>query len=473
MKRRTVLAAVGAGLVGAGALALHPRDRGAPHASYFASLSAALRAAGIATPTMIIDRDRLAANAARVVHNIGARMQLRLVAKSLPCLPLLDELAATMKTQRLMVFNLPYLQLLAAQRPALDLLLGKPMPVAAAAAFYEHHDNPAFAPARQLQWLVDSPQRLAQYRDLARQRKLPLRINLEIDVGLHRGGVASAAMLQEMLALFQSEPLLQWSGMMGYDAHLAKLPDLPGVRLAAFRTCQRRLPRLRGPGQRRPVPRPAGAQCGRLAHLPPARRQPHPERTGARLGPRQTIGLRPRFYLDDLAPSRLHRHPRAGRPNPTSRCRPASNGWAAPPVPGTSTSSAFSSSMAATGWPTRCRLPVSRPAACMATRRTSKPCSVPVPSNCRWTTLFSCGRARAKRCSSNSATSSSSRSGRITQRWPVLLNHAIGVYRHEGKKCKFNDGVSGYSFSPPARWRRRLQDRKRRRDCGSVPTRPP
>ncbi|UUZ55394.1 alanine racemase [Massilia sp. H-1] len=183
---------------------------------------------------MIIDRDRLAANAARVVHNIGARMQLRLVAKSLPCLPLLDELAATMKTQRLMVFNLPYLQLLAAQRPALDLLLGKPMPVAAAAAFYEHHDNPAFAPARQLQWLVDSPQRLAQYRDLARQRKLPLRINLEIDVGLHRGGVASAAMLQEMLALFQSEPLLQWSGMMGYDAHLAKLPDLPGVRSRAF-----------------------------------------------------------------------------------------------------------------------------------------------------------------------------------------------------------------------------------------------
>lgn len=234
MKRRTVLAAVGAGLVGAGALALHPRDRGAPHAPYFARLSAALREGGIATPTMIIDRDRLAANAARVIHNIGARMQLRLVAKSLPCLPLLDELAATMKTQRLMVFNLPYLQLLAAQRPALDLLLGKPMPVAAAAAFYDQHDNPAFAPARQLQWLVDSPQRLAQYRDLARQRKLPLRINLEIDVGLHRGGVASAAMLQEMLALFQSEPLLQWSGMMGYDAHVAKLPDLPGVRAGAF-----------------------------------------------------------------------------------------------------------------------------------------------------------------------------------------------------------------------------------------------
>jgi D-serine deaminase-like pyridoxal phosphate-dependent protein len=234
MKRRAVLAAVGAGLVGAGALALHPRERGAPHAPYFARLALALREAGISTPSMIIDRDRLAANAAQVVRNIGARMQLRLVAKSLPCLSLLDTLSAAMATQRMMVFNLPYLQLLAAQRPAFDLLLGKPMPAAAAAAFYEHHTNTAFAPARQLQWLIDSPQRLAQYRDLARHRQLPMRINLEIDVGLHRGGVASTAMLQEMLALFKSEPLLQWSGMMGYDAHIAKLPDLPGVRAGAL-----------------------------------------------------------------------------------------------------------------------------------------------------------------------------------------------------------------------------------------------
>jgi D-serine deaminase-like pyridoxal phosphate-dependent protein len=37
-----------------------------------------------------------------------------------------------------------------------------------------------------------------------------------------------------MLAIFKSEPRLQWSGMMGYDAHIAKVPDLPGVRSGAL-----------------------------------------------------------------------------------------------------------------------------------------------------------------------------------------------------------------------------------------------
>lgn len=234
MNRRAALSAFGAGVLGAGALALRPRDEGAPHAAYFARLATALRAAGIATPTMVIDRDRLLANAAQVIRNIGDSMQLRLVAKSLPCLPLLDQLSATMATQRLMVFNLAYLQTLAEQRPRLDLLLGKPLPVAAAAEFYNSFKGGAFDPARQLQWLVDSPQRLAQYRDLARQRQLQMRVNVEIDVGLHRGGVASAQALQQMLDIVKSEPRLQWSGMMGYDAHLTKLPDLPGVRADAL-----------------------------------------------------------------------------------------------------------------------------------------------------------------------------------------------------------------------------------------------
>jgi D-serine deaminase-like pyridoxal phosphate-dependent protein len=237
LKRRTILTAIGAGV--AGALVLHPRQRGAPHTAYFAQVSKALRAAGIATPTMVLDRDRLLANAGQVMRNIGARMQLRLVAKSLPCLPLLDELTSTMQTRRLMVFNLPYLQQLAAQRPGLDLLLGKPLPVAAAAAFYDTFNSGAFDPARQLQWLVDSPERLAQYRDLAHQRQLQLRINIEIDVGLHRGGVDSTQALQQMLAILTSEPRLQWAGMMGYDAHLAKLPDLPGVRAGALADAKR------------------------------------------------------------------------------------------------------------------------------------------------------------------------------------------------------------------------------------------
>ncbi|XLZ69043.1 alanine racemase [Massilia sp. SR12] len=219
-----MITAIGAGLVGATALALRPRDKGAPHAEYFARASQALRTAGIATPTMVIDKDRLLANARQVMSNVNGRLPLRLVAKSLPCLPMLDLLMQTMQTRRLMVFNLPYLQQLAAQRGDVDLLLGKPLPVAAAAEFYRSFRGGQFQPGQQLQWLVDSPQRLAQYRDLARAQQLDMRMSLEIDVGLHRGGVDSAQMLQEMLTILKAEPRLHWSGMMGYDAHVSKLP---------------------------------------------------------------------------------------------------------------------------------------------------------------------------------------------------------------------------------------------------------
>lgn len=224
LKRRTVITAIGVGLVGAAALAVRPRDKGAPHADYFARASQALRAAGIATPTMVIDKDRLLANARQVMRNVDGRLPLRLVAKSLPCLPLLDLLMQTMQTRRQMVFNLPYLQQLAEQRGDVDLLLGKPLPVAAAAEFYRSFKGGQFDPSRQLQWLADTPQRLAQYRDLARAQQLDMRVSLEIDVGLHRGGVDSVAMLQEMLAILKEEPRLHWAGMMGYDAHVPKLP---------------------------------------------------------------------------------------------------------------------------------------------------------------------------------------------------------------------------------------------------------
>jgi D-serine deaminase-like pyridoxal phosphate-dependent protein len=134
-----------------------------------------------------------------------------------------------------MVFNLPYLQLLAAQQPRSDVLLGKPLPVAAAARFIGAPPESGFDASRQLQWLVDTPQRLAQYRELARGQQRPMRINIEIDVGLHRGGVPDTATLQAMVELLKSEPLLQWSGFMGYDAHTQKLPDIGGLRERAHR----------------------------------------------------------------------------------------------------------------------------------------------------------------------------------------------------------------------------------------------
>jgi D-serine deaminase-like pyridoxal phosphate-dependent protein len=233
-KRRIVLSAAGLAVIG-GAIALRPRDRGQPHDAYFQSLSTALAQVGIATPAMVIDAERLRVNAENVVRNIGGRMQLRLVAKSLPSLPLLDELMRLTQTRRLMVFNLPYLLTLAEQRSDTDLLLGKPMPALAAKAFYDRFKRGAFDPSQHLQWLIDTPARMTEYRELARSMKQKMRVNIELDVGLHRGGVASLQALAQMLDLVAGEPLLEFSGLMGYDPHLVKIPDLPGVRAAAER----------------------------------------------------------------------------------------------------------------------------------------------------------------------------------------------------------------------------------------------
>ncbi len=223
MKRRTLLLST-AGMAAFTGFALRPGERGAPHLSYFQDLSKLLRQHASGTPALIIDRQQMLKNAAIVQGHIVNKIAVRLVSKSLSCLPLLDVLMQTMQTRRLMVFNLPQLLQLASERPDTDLLLGKPLPVAAAAQFYRQFKSARFAPHQQLQWLIDTPQRLQQYRNLARGQGLRLRVNLEIDVGLHRGGIADLASLHAILDILKNEPALVWSGMMGYDAHVGKLP---------------------------------------------------------------------------------------------------------------------------------------------------------------------------------------------------------------------------------------------------------
>lgn len=235
LTRRRVVAAGALAATGAVLLAARPADRGAPHTGDFAAMAQALKAAGLALqPTLVVDRTRLRANAAKVrAHVQGRPLALRLVNKSLPCLGLLDEVGAATGSTRQMVFSLPYLALIAQERPHTDVLLGKPLPAAAAAAFLAAPPASGFDPARQLQWLVDTPRRLAQYREIARGRGQPMRINIEIDVGLHRGGVADAETLRAMLQMVHQEPLLRFAGFMGYDAHTQKIPDIAGARARA------------------------------------------------------------------------------------------------------------------------------------------------------------------------------------------------------------------------------------------------
>lgn len=231
MKRRSFL--LGAAGLAVGAWWLRPEDRGrGGHDAYFSRLSEALAHEGLARPTMIVDLDRLDANIDATRRAMEPRA-FRVVAKSIPAAGLLEYVMRRGQTKRLMVFHQPFLNAVAASQPGADLLLGKPMPAAAANRFYEHLKPGAFDPTRQLQWLIDSPDRLRQYREIAQARETELVLNVEIDVGLRRGGLREPAELVAMLRAIDDDPRLRFGGLMGYDAHAA-LPETLDLRGREF-----------------------------------------------------------------------------------------------------------------------------------------------------------------------------------------------------------------------------------------------
>ena len=240
MNRRHFLFAAACSAAGFALWASRPASRGeGGHPSYFAQLERSLRDHGLARPTMLVDLDRFDRNVDTVAHEIGAR-GLRVVAKSLPSPRLLRHAMQRAGTARLMSFHQPFLNQIARELPGADILLGKPMPVVAADRFYRALEPGPFDPARQLQWLIDTPDRLRQYRELAQGRDLRLRINVEIDVGLHRGGLSGPDELARLLTVVDADPRIELAGLMGYDAHVAKLAALPGEQAREFgRVCQR------------------------------------------------------------------------------------------------------------------------------------------------------------------------------------------------------------------------------------------
>ena len=223
MKRRTLILGSVAGALGLGAV-LRPRDRGQDHSDYFRQLSAALDAVGQSKPTLVVDRQLLDANLETLLSHINGRFDYRIVVKSLPSVPLLELVMQASGSNRLMLFHQPFINKVAERFPQADILLGKPMPVAAAHNFYRQFSGGAFKPQRQLHWLVDTAKRVAQYDELARQINQPVQVCIEIDVGLHRGGVSSDEQLIGMLELIQQSPQLEFCGLMGYEPHIVKMP---------------------------------------------------------------------------------------------------------------------------------------------------------------------------------------------------------------------------------------------------------
>ncbi|HNN30183.1 MAG TPA: alanine racemase, partial [Agitococcus sp.] len=232
LSRRQLMMATGLGAVATG-IALKPSDQGAPHNAYFLAVSQALAKAGLAQPTLIIDQQALDHNIQQVKQATAVhKLPVRLVVKSLPSLDLLNYLSQQLNSQRFMVFNLPMLTTVTQAYPQGDFLLGKPLAALAVQEWLRVESNRAALP--HIQWLIDSPQRLTEYGEVAKQFNVQLRVSLEIDVGLHRGGFVDVGELKQVVQTIKSNPQLQLAGLMGYEAHVGKLPTILNMQQKAW-----------------------------------------------------------------------------------------------------------------------------------------------------------------------------------------------------------------------------------------------
>ena len=246
ISRSRILITIGVALLVIVAL-LRPSDHGAPHAPYFAALNKELKANGPGRPVIIVDLDRLDGNLSILKSVIRPPLAYRIVVKSLPSIKLVRYIMEKTGTKKLMVFHGPDVGLLAdAFGGDIDILLGKPMPVNAVREFYRGFaGRSGFNPAAQVQWLADTPDRVKQYLALAKEKHISMKISVEIDVGLHRGGVTNNADLDRMLAAIESSGgALAFSGFMGYDVHAGSAPAVfsgkeKAIRAAFDKTMER------------------------------------------------------------------------------------------------------------------------------------------------------------------------------------------------------------------------------------------
>jgi D-serine deaminase-like pyridoxal phosphate-dependent protein len=220
-----------------------PRDLGGPVDPYFASLDAALKAVHAGSPRVVIDLDRLDHNIDSIVAGLPNAGYYRIVEKSLPSPALIRHIADRAGSHKLLVLHVPYLpSLLTELGSGWDVLIGKTVPIEAiTAALDELPVDEAARAAHEVRWLTSSVAGVEALRDVARDRELPLRLAVELDVGLHRGGVRTADELRAVLAAIGAAPdQLAFAGYLGYDGHVPHAPALGRSRRSASLVAHRK-----------------------------------------------------------------------------------------------------------------------------------------------------------------------------------------------------------------------------------------
>lgn len=224
-QRKLGIALLFAGLWGIAAL--KPTESLSRPDAYFDSLQAALKSRKLDHPVAIIDLDRVDANLGEIRRVLGQDYKLRATAKSLPSYELLEYVLSATSSRRVMEFHGPFLRPLCERLSVsapLDVLLGKPLPESELVSFL------AQAPTLKqvtVHWLIDTPERLAAYAEVAEKNGVQLSIVFEIDVGLHRGGIREPEELLSLVKKALEDPShLRVSGVLGYEGHVPHAPPL-------------------------------------------------------------------------------------------------------------------------------------------------------------------------------------------------------------------------------------------------------
>ncbi|TGL58823.1 alanine racemase [Leptospira sarikeiensis] len=215
-------------------LFMKPKDNGAGYTPYFHTLNLELKERGPGKPIVLLDLDRLDSNLKVLKEKIKPPLEYRVVVKSLPSLDLLKYIVRSTGSKRLMVFHSGDVAMLLndPEFQKFDILLGKPMPVSALEDIYSKTKKENFQSA---QWLVDTSKRVEQYLSFAKEKNIKLKLSLEIDIGLHRGGFPEPESSLSLLELIQNNPQsLELSGYMGYEPHVASVPVIFGNKIAAM-----------------------------------------------------------------------------------------------------------------------------------------------------------------------------------------------------------------------------------------------
>lgn len=194
------------------------------------ALQTYLRSHGRGLPTAVVDTQALHHNGRALRASWPAGHHLRFAVKSLGCLEVLRllhrDLASLSDAPRFMTFSPHHMLPVLRAFPGAHIMAGKPMLAPALRQCLADLVSDNRTNLQRVQFLVDGDEALTDVATAASALDVAVQISLELDIGLRRGGIATAEQLQRFLALLARYPHVQLAGTMGYDGHVGRLPGL-------------------------------------------------------------------------------------------------------------------------------------------------------------------------------------------------------------------------------------------------------